>query len=112
MKARTSWATIIPDCCMFMIIIGLFTIWKKIFTILTTKLEITDTLVSGKTGLIHTEKMESPISKITSVKVEQNFFGKIFNYGDVYINTPAGQYNYSCIAEPNKVKDYLINKMQ
>lgn len=111
MKARTSWKTIIPDCCLFIFVIGLFTIWKKIFTILTTKLEVNDTLVIGKTGLIHTEKMESPISKVTSVKVEQNFWSKIFNYGDIYINTPAGQYAYSCIAEPNKIKDYLISKM-
>lgn len=112
MKARTSWKTIIPDCCLMMLIIGLFTIWKKIFVILTTKLEVNDTVIIGQTGLIHTERMESPISKVTSVKVDQNFWGKIFNYGNIYINTPAGIYTYSCIADPNKFKDYLISKMK
>lgn len=112
MKAKTSWATIIPDCCMIMIIVGLFTIWKKIFIILTTKLEADEKIVSGKTGLIHTEKMESPIKQISSVKVEQKLFGKIFNYGDIYINTPAGQYAFGCISKPNEFKDYLINLMK
>ena len=112
MKARTSWKTIIPDCCMFFIIIGFFTIWKKIFKILTTKLEVTDDFVSGKIGLLHTEKMESPISKISSVKVEQSLWGKMLNYGNIYINTPAGQYTFDCIAEPDKFKDYLMSKMK
>ena len=112
MKARTSWKTIIPDCLLFIFIIGLFTIWKKIFRILTTKLEITDDKVSGKVGLIHTETLESPIRQITSVKVNQSAMGKIFNYGDVYINTPAGSYEFYCMAEPNKIKDYLISKMK
>ena len=92
MKARTSWKTIIPDCCLLIFVIGLFTIWKKIFTILTTKLEVNDTLVIGKTGLIHTEKMESPISKVTSVKVEQNFWGKILSSWSIYINISIVEY--------------------
>ena len=112
MKFRTSWKTIIPDCLLFIFVIGLFTIWKKIFRILTTKLEITDNIVIGKTGLIHTETLESPIRQITSVKVNQSFIGKIFNYGDVFINTPAGSYAFYCMAEPNKIKDHLINKMK
>lgn len=111
MVARTSWKTIIPDCLLFIFIIGLFTIWKKIFIILTTKLEITDTMVSGKIGLIHTETLDSPINKITSVKVEQKFWGKIFNYGNVYINTPAGNFDFRYMADPNKIKDYINSKL-
>ena len=109
---KPSWKTIIPDCLLFIFIIGLFTIWKKIFIILTTKLEISDTVVSGKIGLIHTQTLESPINKITSVKVEQKVFGKIFNYGDVYINTPAGNFDFKCMADPNKIKQYLLDKMK
>ena len=112
MKAKTSWKTIIPDVILFAFVVGLFTIWKKIFRILTTKLEITDDIVSGKIGLIHTEVLESPIRQITSVKVNQSAIGKIFNYGDIYINTPAGSYEFCGMAEPNKVKDYLISKMK
>ena len=112
MNARTSWKVIIPDCLLFIFIIGLFTIWKKIFIILTTKLEINDNTVSGKIGLIHTQTLDSPIKQITSIKIDQSFMGKIFNYGNVYINTPAGNFEFQCMAEPNKIKDYILNRMK
>lgn len=111
MKTKTSWVAIVPDLLLICLIIGLFTIWKKLIKILTTKLEVTGKTVSGKTGLIHTQTLDSPISKVTSVKVEQGLFGKILNYGNIYINTPAGNFQFGCISKPNEFKDYLLSKM-
>ena len=68
-------------------------------------------MVSGKTGLLKIQTLDSPINKVTSVKVNQSLFGRIFNYGDVYINTPAGNFIFNCLAKPNDVKKYLIDKM-
>ncbi len=111
MKAKTSWTAIVPDLLMFCIMIGMITIWSKLIKILTTKLEIDDKMVSGKTGLLKIQTLDSPINKVTSVKVNQSLFGRIFNYGDVYINTPAGNFIFNCLAKPNDVKKYLIDKM-
>ena len=111
MKAKTSWMAIVPDLLMFCIMIGMITIWSKLIKILTTKLEIDDKMVSGKTGLLKIQTLDSPINKVTSVKVNQSVFGRIFNYGDVYINTPAGNFIFNCLAKPNDVKKYLIDKM-
>lgn len=112
MEGKTSWIAIIPDCCKMVIVIGFFTIWKTIINILTTKLQITDTTVSGKIGLIRIQTLDSPISKITSVKVEQGMFGRIFNYGDIYINSPAGNFQFECMSKPNELKQYLLDKMK
>lgn len=112
MKARLSWVAIVPDVLGFMLVIGLFTIWRKIAIILSTKLEITDTMIIGKKGIIKTESMESPINKVTSVKVNQGFFGKLFKYGDIYINTPSGEYSFQCLANAEEVKNYIVNKMK
>ena len=111
MKAKISWLAIVPDFIGIAFIVGLFTIWKKIGACISTKLEITDNLVIGKTGILKTESMESPINKITSVKVSQSIFGKLFKYGDLYINTPSGEYSFQCLANAEEVKKYIVNKM-
>lgn len=111
MKIRTSWASIIPDACLCIIVIGMFTIWGKIIKILTCKLEADDKIVSGSIGLIKTKSMQSPIKQITSIKVEQGFWGKIFNYGDIYINTASGSFIFNCVSNPTEFRDYITSKM-
>lgn len=112
MKAKISWLSIIPDFIGFAFIVGLFTIWKKIGACISTKLEVTDNMVIGKTGILKTESMESPINKITSVKVNQSIFGKIFKYGDLFINTPSGDYSFHCLSNAEEIKKYIVSKMK
>ena len=112
MSSRTSWLAIIPDILLMCVLIGFITIWKKLIIILTTKLNIDDKIVSAKTGLINIQTLDSPINKVTSVKVEQSIFGKIFNYGNIYINTASGQFIFKCLNKPNDIKNYLVEKIK
>lgn len=110
-EVHTSWKAIIPDVLLIFLFIGMFTIWGKITKIKTTKLIITDKTISAKSGLVGSNTLDSPINKITSIKVEQNLLGKIFNYGTIHINTPAGFYTFECLDNPNQIKDLIFNKM-
>lgn len=109
LETKPTWLVIIPHLLAMSVIIGFITIWKPIIAIFTTKLKITDKRVEGKIGWLKTEKMDSRIGQITSVKVTQGICGKIFNYGTVNINTASGIYQFKYITSPEKVRT-AINK--
>lgn len=112
MKFKTSWFALIKDVILCCVIVGFITFWKTLIVILTTKLEINENVVSGKIGLLRIQTLDSPVNKITSVKVDQSLLGRILNYGNVYINTPAGNFEFECMAKPNEIKKYLLSLMQ
>ena len=111
MESKTSWFALVPDILLCCIIIGFFTFWIKIIKILTTQLSIDEKMVSGKVGILKIQTLDSPINKVTSVKIEQSIFGRIFNYGNVCINTAAGQFLFQCQSKPKEIKKYLIDRM-
>lgn len=99
---------LIPHIILIFFWIGLITIWKPLFAILGTQIRITNTRLSAKKGVIHTEEMESALNKVTSVKVSQNIFGKIFNYGTIFVNTAGGNYKFDYIPNPKHIKELIM----
>jgi uncharacterized membrane protein YdbT with pleckstrin-like domain len=53
----------------------------------TTETDVTTLRVVHKTGFIKRNTIEMGIDKIASVSVDQNIFGRVFNYGDVKISS-------------------------
>ena len=111
MRFKTSWCAIIKDLLLMLVIVGFFTIWKTLIKILTNKLEIKEEFVSGKIGLLRIQTLDSPIDKVTSIKIDQSLLGRLLNYGDVFINTPSGNFAFECMDKPNEIKEYLLSKM-
>ena len=72
------------------------------------ELGITNKRVVGKVGIIRTKALDAPLNKIQSVNVNQGFWGKIFNYGTVNINTAAGEFSFEGIAAPDAFKGTLM----
>ena len=89
-------------------------IWivKDLIKFFTTKLIITNKRVNGKTGLINTNELDSPLNKINGVQVRQGLFGKIFNYGTVSITTASTVFNFDYIDKPNEFKTILNNQIE
>jgi len=108
-EVKPSAVILIPHFCLMILFVGFITIWKPLFKMISTNIRVTNKRVSAKKGIIKTESLDSPIDKITSVKVQQNFFGKIFNYGTLYINTASGDYTFEYIPNADNVKDIIIN---
>lgn len=103
---------LIIDCFAICILIGLIWIVKDLIKFFTTKLIITNKRVNGKTGLINTNELDSPLNKINGVQVKQGLFGKIFNYGTVSITTASTAFNFDYIDKPNEFKNILNNQIE
>ena len=103
---------LIIDFCALCIIVGFVWIVKDIIKFFTTKLIITNKRVSGKTGLINTNELDSPLNKINGIQVKQGLFGKIFNYGTVSITTASSVFNFDMISRPNEFKSILNNQIE
>lgn len=103
---------IIIDFFAMCILIGFIWIVKDLISFFTTRLIITNKRVNGKTGLINTNELDSPLNKINGVQVRQGLFGKIFNYGTISITTAATVFNFNYIDKPNEFKTILNNQIE
>jgi len=72
------------------------------------ELAITDKRVVGKVGVFNTKALDAPLNKIQNVSVAQPFWGKIFNYGTVKINTAAGEFDFDGIASADSFKGMIM----
>lgn len=74
---------------------------------------VTNMRVIDEQGVFSNNTKESPLDKINNVAYSQSFFGKIFGYGNVDIQTAAeiGETTYNNVESPGKLKD-AITTMQ
>lgn len=96
-------------CC---IMVGLVWFPRDLINYFTSKLEITNRRIKGKTGLIKTNELDSPLNKINSVQVKQGLCGKIFNYGTIIITTSSSVFEFDYVNKPNQFKTILNNQIE
>lgn len=74
---------------------------------------VTNMRVIDEEGVFSSDTKESPLDKINNVSYSQSFWGKIFGYGNVDIQTAAeiGETTYKDVEKPGKLKD-AITTMQ
>lgn len=72
------------------------------------ELAITNKRVVGKVGVANTNSLDAPLNKIQNASVSQPFFGKIFNYGVVRIDTAAGKFEFPAVKNAENFKGMLM----
>lgn len=74
---------------------------------------VTNLRIIDEYGVFSNNSKESPLDKINNVTYNQSFWGKIFGFGNVQIQTAAeiGSTTYSAVEDPKKLKD-AITRMQ
>ena len=72
------------------------------------ELAITNKRIVGKVGVFNTKSLDAPLNKIQNVSDKQTFFGKIFNYSTININTAAGEYTFDCIKSGAQFKGMIM----
>jgi uncharacterized membrane protein YdbT with pleckstrin-like domain len=74
---------------------------------------VTNLRVIDEHGVITNNSKESPLDKINNVTYKQSFWGKIFGFGNVQIQTAAeiGSTTYFAVEKPKELKD-TITQMQ
>ena len=94
------------------IIMGLlFCVPWKLYSI-TNVLAVTNKKVYGRTGLIRTDELESPINKIQNIKVQHSVLGRILKYGTIFITTDSGLYTFKYIAKPIDFKNAVMLQIE
>jgi len=74
---------------------------------------VTNLRIVDEYGVFSNNSKESPLEKINNVSYFQSFWGRLFGYGDVQIQTAAeiGSTTYSLVENPKELKD-TITQMQ
>ena len=74
---------------------------------------VTNLRVIDEYGVFSNNSKESPLDKINNISYKQSFWGKIFGYGNVQIQTAAeiGSTTYFAVENPRELKD-TITRMQ
>jgi uncharacterized membrane protein YdbT with pleckstrin-like domain len=98
------------------ILLALVLICYFIFKIIQRNMNIwvvTNLRVIDEHGVLSNNSKESPLDKINNVTYKQSFWGKIFGYGNVQIQTAAeiGSTTYFAVEKPKELKD-TITQMQ
>ena len=103
---------LIIDAFASLIAIGIVWLIRDLIKFFTTKLIITNKRISGKTGLINTNELDSPLNKINGIQTKQSALGKIFNYGTISIATASTVFNFDYIEKPYEFKQILNNQIE
>jgi uncharacterized membrane protein YdbT with pleckstrin-like domain len=72
---------------------------------------ITNLRVIDEYGVISSHSVESPLDKINNVQFDQSLWGRLFNYGDVTLQTAAemGETVYRFLVHPKQVQTTIFN---
>ena len=77
-----------------------------------TDLILTNKRVFGKTGLISTTQMQSPLHMINSVAFNNGIIGKLLGYGTVHITTSSTRYKFRYIKEGQTLYSDIFNQLE
>ena len=86
----------------------------RIIIFFTDECVITSQKFNIRTGIFSKQEMYTPLDKINSIYFHQSFIGRIFNYGDIIIQSAAsyGSISYTYVANLNQVKAALDNAIE
>ena len=76
------------------------------------ELGVTNKRIIGKVGVFNTKTLDAPLDKIQNVMVVETFFGKIFNYGTIKIDTASGSFLYDAIKDANSFKTAVLDQIE
>lgn len=94
------------------LVIAAIIIVPKYLAVSHTGISLTNSRLIGKTGVINTKSMDSPLSKVNNVSVEQGLGGKIFNYSTLVIATSSGSYNFKYIKDADYFKSKVMEQIE
>lgn len=104
--------SVMPHVYLLPIGLGFVTIWKPLIAKFTTELALTNKKIIGRVGLISIKAMDSKIEKVDNIKIEMSLLGRIFNYGNIYINSYNGSFVFKYIKNPNEFKKMINDEIE
>lgn len=89
-RARLSWwsqvGLLVLGVVLFVVVVGLFFLVAAWINMRSTEIAITNRRIIAKFGFIRRSTVEINLEKVEALRVEQTFWGRILNYGTIYIS--------------------------
>ncbi len=76
------------------------------------ELAVTNKRVVGKVGVLDSKSLDAPLNKIQNVSTSSTLGGKIFNYGNITINTAAGTFSFKGIKNADAFKGVIMAQVE
>lgn len=94
-----------------LVLVPLIGMLKDILTWRNRQHIVTNRRVMQVAGVLNKNVVDSSLEKVNDIKMNQSFFGRLFNYGDVEILTASelGNDLFEHIANPIKFKTAILN---
>ena len=93
-------------------VIALVWLIIRVISYSSTDLILTNKRVFGKTGLISTTQMQSPLNMINSVAFNNGIIGKLLGYGTVQIITASTIYKFRYITDGQTLYSDIFNQLE
>ena len=111
LEGKLHGAMLVPHILLMCVGIGFFTILPAVIKMKTTELTITNKRLVGKVGLIKTTELDTPLNRINNINISSGFWGKIFGYGTLKINSSSGVYEFAGIKNADSFRSALMNQI-
>lgn len=92
--------------------IGVISIGLPALKTKTNKLVLTDKRLYGRTGIIKTQSLSSPIQKIQTVNIDKKILGKILGYADITIHCITGVYVFKQQSNAEEMQNAILNTIK
>jgi uncharacterized membrane protein YdbT with pleckstrin-like domain len=105
------WGFFFALITIYTVILPLLIILIIVLNKLSTKYVITDKRVAGRYGIISEDFKSATFKHITSVRTRQGVIGKMFNFGNIIIDTAGSgagvEFVWKYVKNPVKVKNMI-----
>ena len=89
-RARISWwsqaGLVILGLVLLVVVVGLFLLIAAWIKVRSTEIAVTNRRVIAKFGFITRSTVEIALDKVEALRVEQGFFGRMLNFGTIFIS--------------------------
>ncbi len=106
---KSAWSVIRPwHILLFFLIVPLFIMIWKIINIKDETISFYNNKIVIRSGILNKHERTTVLTPVLSVTVKQTFWGRIFNYGNIYVDV-VGKWdiNMRGVKDPMKAKAFL-----
>lgn len=100
------------EVAIFFLVFAIAALFLPFFQFKTNKLILTDRRIYGKTGIIRTQSLTSPIQKIQTVNIDKGILGRIFGYADITIHCITGVYIFKKQSNAEEMQNAILNTIK
>ncbi len=106
-----TWSHPLLPLAYLLILLPLLSIFPDVFAWRNQQYIVTNWRVIQISGLFNKDVTDSSLEKVNDVKLEQSFWGRMLNYGDIQILTASeqGVNKFSKVEQPIRLKTAMLN---